>query len=175
MHLFSTVHPRGRAYPRIAVAAALGLIGSVGLVGSLRAQNDAPRVIERTGTDAPHQERNPTNRPDAYLLRPHPAPAVVVDTPAVKIKVADDVRPTVVSKKKRVRGARGTTVATTPRTVPVRKAEPVGPTPEEIAAEREARRAEYARPTPVGSNAPHYERNGDPDVSAGRILVIERP
>ena len=158
------------------VAAALSLVCGVGLVGSLSAQNEAPRVPERVGTDAPHQERNPTNRPEAYLVRPHPTPAVVVDTGAVKIKVADDVRPNVASKKKRVRGARGTAATTTtPRTVPVRKAEPVGPSPEEQAAEREARRAELSRPTPIGSNAPHYERNADPDASAGRIIVLERP
>ena len=160
------------------VAAALGLVCGVGSARSLFAQNDAPRVPERVGTDAPHQERNPTNRPEAYLVRPHPTPAAVVDTGAVKIKVASDVRPNVVSKKKRVRGARGTAAATTtttpPRLVPVRKAEPVV-SPEEQAAEREARRVELSRPTPIGSNAPHYERNADPDASAGRIIVLERP
>ena len=180
MHFFSLARSRRQTRSRaVAVAAALGLVCGVGSAGSLSAQNEAPRVPERVGNDAPHQERNPTNRPEAYLIRPHPAPAAVVDTGAVKVKVAGDVRPNVVSKKKRARGARAAaatvkTTTTAPRLVPVRKAEPVA-SPEELAAEREARRAELSRPTPIGSNGPHYERNGDPDVSAGRILVIERP
>lgn len=132
-----------------------------------------PQQPERVGADAPHQERNPTQRPKAYLLRPAPAPVAIVETDAVKVKVGNELPPNVVAKKKKTRANRRAAVAE--RTVPVRKAEPVGPSPEEIAAEREARRAELRRPMRVGNDAPHYERSANPDESAGRILSIERP
>ena len=169
---------------RLVLAAACAFAAVVGLAQPVAAQDAAPKPPppDRVGNDAPHQERNPTNRPEAYQIRRASTPGAVVETGPVTVKVGPEVPPsaltkTTTTKKKKgtaARRTRGNPTVVENRVVPVRKAEPVGPTPEEIAADREARQAELSRPTPIGSNGPHYERNGASDLSAGRIISIER-
>lgn len=159
-------------------AVVLGLFCGFVPAGSVRAQTLTPPRPERVGADAPHQERNPTQRPEAYQLRPAPTPVPVADNIApAPAKVDRGSPPDTAKEKKKVRTARRARAVTpTARTVvPERKVEPAKPTPEEVAAEREARRAEMRRPMRVGNDAPHYERNADPDASAGRLITIERP
>ncbi len=180
MKFFVAPLPRRQVFPRsTVVAAVLGLVCGLGCVGTLPAQDELPHRPERVGADAPHQERNPTKRPEAYLLHPAPAPVAVVDTGTVKVTVGNEAPPKAAVRKRKGRTARPARgAAAAERIVQVRKAEPVGPSPEEVAAEREARRAELRRPTRTGNDAPHQERSLDPanpEVTAGRIITIERP
>lgn len=180
--LFSAALTR-RLLPRFG---ALGIL-SVTLVPITvaRAQETAagkPRPA-RVGTDAPRQERNPAQQPpQAYVIRASAADIAAADpsaTPApVPVAVAG-----VVNNGSGKRKVPKTAAAAAPGAVPqgyrpprnnvVKKAKPVvrEPTAEELTAQRRAE----SRPTPVGTNAPHYERNADPDARAGRLISIELP
>jgi hypothetical protein len=118
--------------------------------GSLVTASAEDKRGERIGDDAPHQERNPAQKPEAFSRK-----AASVATSASAAQGAGATR------RKTIRKAEPVLVSR----------EPVKPSAEDLA---ELRRIEAQRPKPIGSDAPHQERNSKPEAHAFRLIVIDR-
>jgi hypothetical protein len=98
------------------------------------------------GRDAPHQERNSADNPAALSKK---TPSVLTALPFFRPRANRE------SKQKAVATGR----------------EEVKPSAADLA---EQRRAEARKLAPIGSDAPHQERNSCPDAHALRLIVLGR-
>jgi hypothetical protein len=97
------------------------------------------------GRDAPHQERNSAQDPAEFAKK---RPFFLRALPFFRDGAKRESKKEVVATER----------------------EEVKPSAAELAARR---RAKLAKPAPIGSDAPHQERNSRPDVHALRLFTFE--